>query len=136
MLTVEQEQILQRARLRQQRAHTLRRLRLIAQLRNQIELEAMWADPRRRRAYDQQRRLFYQTRPHLYEPMPKLIGRRALLAGLGTLLVTPVLAHPSSLPTLPPSHRRTNLTQAPASTAAGSSGSRVDVRNFSTTAHP
>ena len=128
MLTVEQEQILQRARLRQQRAHTLRRLRLIAQLRNQIELEAMWADPRRRRAYDQQRRLFYQTRPHLYEPMPKLIGRRALLAGLGTLLATPLLAQPSQGPTKP--------TQGIRPSAPHAIGYRVDVRNFSTSAHP
>ena len=61
----------------------------------------MWADPRRRAAYDHWRRIFYQHRPHLYKPMPKTIGRRALIASLGTLLTTPALSQ------VPDSIRRT-----------------------------
>ena len=92
MIDPEQERIFHRARLRRERIAILRRRRAIAELRRQIDFETMWADPRRRAAYDHRRRIFYQHRPQLYEPVPKSIGRRALLASLGTLLATPVLA--------------------------------------------
>ena len=85
----------------------------------------MWADPRRRAAFDRRRRVFYQHRPHLYEPVPKTIGRRALLASLGILLAKPALA------SSPHSSDKRDKPEA-----ADSTGSSVDVRNFSTVANP
>ena len=92
MIDPEQEWIFHHARLRRERIAVRRRLRAIAELQRQIDFETMWADPRRRAVHDHRRRLFYQHRPHLYEPVPKTIGRRELLASLGTLLATPTLA--------------------------------------------
>src|SRR5215469_14693390 len=131
MIDPEQERVLQRARLLRQRAAALRRRRAIAEVQRQIEFEALWADPRRRAAYDHWRRLFHEHRPHLYEPVPKMTGRRTLLASLGALLATPALAeapalHRSDLP-----HRG-----ARPSGARPEPGSRVDVRDFSTAANP
>jgi hypothetical protein len=105
MITPELEAIHQRARLRQERIAALRRRRVIAELQRQIDFEIMWADPRRRAAYDDDRRSFYHHRPHLHEPIPKMIGRRALLGSLSTLLATPVLAQTSDFPTPRSSHR-------------------------------
>ena len=131
MLDPEQERTLQRARLLRQRAAVLRRRRAIGELQRQIEFEAMWADPCRRAAYDHWRRAFYQHRPHLYRPVPKLVGRRALIASLGTLLATPVLAQ------APAPHRPNALHDGPRLLGAGQEpGSHVDVRNFSTAEHP
>jgi hypothetical protein len=84
MIDPEQDAVIQRAWLRCKRVAVLRRRRAIAELRRQIDFATMWADPRRRAAFDRRRRVFYQHRPHLYEPAPKTIGRRALLARLGT----------------------------------------------------
>lgn len=136
MTDPEQEDIFQRARRRQERIARLRRRRAIAELQRQIAFEAMWSDPRRRAACDEMRRVFFQYRPHLYEPLAKPVGRRALLAGLGTLLAAPAVAQaPEALrPTAP---RRALPSPAPfAGKAGGAIGSRVDVRNFSTEAHP
>lgn len=100
MIDPEREGIIHRAWRRQERIAVLRRRRAIAELRRQIDFQTMWADPRRRATYDQRRRLFYQHRPHLYEPVPKALGRRELLASLATLLTTPVLAQaPNSFST-------------------------------------
>jgi hypothetical protein len=130
MIDAEREGILHLARLRRERIAVLRRRRAIAELRRQIDFETMWADPRRRMAFDHRRRVFYQHRPHLYEPVRKTIGRRALLASLGTLLATPVLAQA-------PDSVRPNASHKGARTkAADEIGSRVDVRNFGTAAHP
>jgi hypothetical protein len=136
MIDPEQERIFHRARLRRERVAILRGRRAIAELRRQIDFEGMWSDPRRRAAYDHQRRIFYQHRPQLYEPVPKSIGRRALLASLGTLLATPVLAKaPYSLrPNA--SHQGTSPLRTLETNSADELGSRVDVRNFSTVAHP
>jgi hypothetical protein len=125
MIDVEQEEILYRARFRQERIAVLHRRRAIAELRRQIDFETMWADPRQHTAFDRLRRVFYQHRPHLYEQVPKTIGRRALLASLGTLLARPVLAR------APHSSDKRGKTDAVHPT-----GSSVDVRNFSTAAHP
>src|SRR6516225_1207924 len=92
MIDPEQEAVIHRAWLRSKRVAILRCRRVIAELRWQIDFEMMWADRRRRAAFDRQRRLFYQRRPYLYEPVPKTIGRRALLGSLATLLAKPVLA--------------------------------------------
>src|ERR1700746_2703941 len=86
MIDPEQERIFQRARLLRERTAVLRRRRAIAELWRQIEFETMWADPRRRTAYDNWRRRLYQHRPLLYRPIPKMIGGRALLASLGALI--------------------------------------------------
>jgi len=130
MIDPEREGILHLARLRQERIAVLRRRRAIAELQRQIDFESMWADPHRRVAFDRRRRLFYQHRPHLYEPVRKTIGRRALLARLGTLLATPVLAQA-------PDSVRPNASHKGARTKATDEiGSRVDVRNFGTAAHP
>src|SRR5690242_1635406 len=100
MIDPEQERILQRARLLRERTAALRRRRAAAELWRQSEFEAMWADPRQRVAYDNWRRRFYQHRPLLYRPLPKMIGRRALLASLAALMTTPTLAQaPVSPPT-------------------------------------
>ena len=130
MIDLEQESILRHARLRRDRIAFLRRRRAIAELRRQINFETMWADPRRRAAFDHRRRAFYRHRPDLYEPVPKMIRRRALLASLGTLLATPVLAQA-------PNSSRPNASFKDARIkAADETGTRVDVRNFSTTGHP
>ncbi len=65
-----------------------------------------------------------------------MIGRRALLASLGTLVATPVLtqAPASILPHASPRGAIPPGTSAPQ--GADETGSRVDVRNFSTAAHP
>jgi hypothetical protein len=136
MLTSEQEQTLHRARFRQERIAALRWRRLIAQHQSQIDFETMWADPGRRAAYDHQRRLFYRYRPELYEPIPKMIGRRALLAALGTLLVTPALAQSSSPLTQRAPPQRANPARGFGVSPPDAIGSRVDVRNFSTSARP
>jgi len=130
MIDSEQEAIIYRASLRRERVAILRRRRAIAELGRQIDFEMMWADPRRRAVCDRRRRIFYQHRPHLYEPIPKPIGRRALLASLGTLLATPVLAQADEFSCLNQSYKRAKTD------AADQTGSRVDVRNFSTDAHP
>jgi hypothetical protein len=130
MIDPEREGILHRARLRRERIAVLRRRRAIAELRRQIDFETMWADPRRRAAFDRRRRAFYQRRPHLYEPVAKTIGRRALLASLGTLLATPVLAQGPNSP-----RPNASLKGARIKTA-DETGARVDVRNFSTAGHP
>jgi hypothetical protein len=131
MIDPEQERILHRAGLLRQRAALLRRRRTIAEIWRRIEFEALWADPRRRAAYDHWRREFYEHRPHLYEPVPKLIGRRTLLATLGALLATPALAQ------APAAYRPNALHDGPSPSGAGQEpGSRVDVRNFSTAEHP
>src|SRR5215472_13221171 len=83
MIEPEQELVLHRAGLLRQRAAVLRRRRTIAEIWRRIEFEALWADPCRRAAHDDWRRSFYEHRPHLYEPVPKMIGRRTLLASLG-----------------------------------------------------
>jgi hypothetical protein len=125
MIDPEQEAVIYRASLRSKRVAVLRRRRVIADLHRQIDFETMWADPRRRAAFDRQRRFFYQRRPHLYEPVPKTIGRRALLGSLATLLAKPVLG------------RAPHFTDERGKTDADSpTGSSVDVRNFSTAAHP
>jgi hypothetical protein len=130
MMDHEQEGIFYRARLRRERIAVLRRRRAIGELRRQIDFETMWADPRARAVYDHRRRIFYQLRPHLYEPVPKMFGRRALLASIGTLLATPVLARaPNSL-------RPESPRQAAGIKAPDESRSFVDVRNFSTAGHP
>src|SRR6516162_617040 len=130
MIDPEREGILHLARLRRERIAVLRRRRAIAELRRQIDFETMWADPHQRIAFDRRRRLFYQHRPHLYEPVRKTIGRRALFASLGTLLATPVLAQ------APDSVRPNDSHKGAGSKAADEIGSRVDVRNFGTAAHP
>ena len=130
MIDPEQEGIFHRARLRRDRIAVLRRRRAIAELQRQIDFETMWADPRRRAAFDQRRRAFYQHRPHLFEPVAKMVGRRALLASLGTLLATPVLAQ------APNSSRPNASFKGARIKAADETGTRVDVRNFSTTGHP
>jgi len=130
MIDPEREGILHLARLRRERIAVLRRRRAIAELRRQINFETMWADPYRRIAFDHRRRLFYQRRPHLYEPVRKTIGRRALLASLGTLLATPMLAQ------TPDSVRPNDSHRGARTKAADGIGSRVDVRNFGTAAHP
>jgi len=136
MLDSEQESILHRARLRRERVALLRRRRAIAEFRRQIDFEMMWADPCRRAAYDRWRRIFYQHRPDLYEPVPKTIGRRALLVSLGTLLATPVLAEAPDTQRPNASHRGAGLAGVSGSRAADDVGSRVDVRNFGTATHP
>jgi hypothetical protein len=136
MIDHEQEPILHRARLLRERVAILRRRRAIAALRRQISFETMWADPRRRSAHDHWRRAFYQYRPHLYRPVPKMIGRRVLLQSLGALLTTPglALAPVSRLPEL--SRYRQNLAKGSAARPAEELWSRVDARDFSTVAHP
>jgi hypothetical protein len=130
MIDPEQEAVIHRAWLLRKRIAVLRHRRAIADLRRQADFETMWADPRGRDAYDHRRRIFFQHRPHLYEPVPKTVGRRALLASLGTLLATPVLARaPDSLhPNESDKRVKTDGTNK--------TGSRVDVRNFTTAAHP
>src|SRR5215469_11238531 len=131
MIDPEQEHFLQRARLLRQRAAALRGRRAIAELQRQIEFEAMWADPRRRAAYDHWRRLFYEHRPRLYQPVAKAVGRRALLASLAMLLTKPTMAQ------TPASHRPSAFHDGPNRPDAGQDpSSRVDARNFSTAAHP
>jgi hypothetical protein len=130
MIDPEQEGIFHRARLRRDRIAVLRRRRAIAELQRQIDFETMWGDPRRRAALDQRRRAFYRQRPHLYEPVPKTIGRRALLASLGTLLATPVLAQGPNSPRPSASLKGASIN------AADKTAARVDVRNFSTAGHP
>ena len=131
MINPEQERILQRAGLLRERTAVLRRRRAIAELWRQIEFETMWADPRRRTAYDNWRRRFYQHRPLLYRPIPKMIGRRALLASLGALMTTQALAQA-------PAPRRPNAPHdRPSPSGAGQEpSSRVDVKDFSTATHP
>jgi hypothetical protein len=136
MIDPEQECVFNHARRRRERIAILRRRRAIAELQRQIDFERMWADPRRRAAHDHQRRVLYQHRPHLYEPIPKMIGRRALLASLGTLLATPVLAEASDLIGPHASHKGVKPTGTSAPKEAAEVGSRVDVRSFSTAAHP
>jgi hypothetical protein len=114
----------------------MRRRRAIAEFRRQIDFEMMWADPCRWAAYDRLRRIFYQHRPDLYEPVPKTIGRRALLVSLGTLLATPVLAEAPDTQRSNASHRGAGLAGVSGSRAADDVGSRVDVRNFGTATHP
>ncbi len=123
-------------RLRRERVALLRRRRAIAEFRRQIDFEMMWADPCRWAAYDRWRRIFYQLRPDLYEPVPKTIGRRALLVSLGTLLATPVLAEAPDTQRPNASHRGAGLAGVSGSRAADDVGSRVDVRNFGTAIHP
>ncbi|HWX31766.1 MAG TPA: right-handed parallel beta-helix repeat-containing protein [Steroidobacteraceae bacterium] len=130
MIDPEQEGILHRARLRRERIAFLRRRRAIAELLRQIDFETMWADPHRRAAFDHRRRVFYQHTPQLYEPVPKTIGRRALLASLGALLAQPTLAQGHDR--LGPNRSRTSARIK----AVDKTGSRVDVRNFSTRGHP
>jgi hypothetical protein len=131
MMDPEQERVFQRARLLRQRIAVLRRRRAVAALWQQLEFEATWADARRRAAYDQWRRAVYEHRPHLYRPVPKLMGRRAMLASLGALLATPASAE------APVSARRDDPDSfANRSDAAREPGAHVDVRNFSTAAHP
>src|SRR5215467_5862810 len=131
MIDPEQERLLHRARLLRQRAAVLRRRRTIAAIWRRIEFEALWADPRRRAAHDDRRRAFYEHRPDLYEPVPKMIGRRTLLASLGGLLAAPALAQ------APAPYRPSALHDGPSLLGAGQEpGSRVDVRNFSTAEHP
>jgi hypothetical protein len=136
MINPEQESISHRARLRQERVAILRRRRAVAELQRQIDFETLWADPRRRTAYDHRRRLFYRYRPELYQPVPKAIGRRALLASLGTLLATPALAQTPDFLRPNTSHRDASRPGVSGSSAANEIGSRIDVRNFSTVAHP
>ena len=136
MINPEQESISHRARLRRERIAVLRRRRAVTELRRQIDFAAMWADPCRRAAYDQRRRLFYQHRPELYQPVPSAIGRRALLASLGTLLAAPALAQTPDFLRPNTSHKGARLPGVSRSRAANEIGSRVDVRNFSTVAHP
>jgi hypothetical protein len=124
MTDPEQEGILQRARLRRERVAVLRRRRAIAELRRQLDFETLWTDPRRRSAYDDRRRLFYQQRPHLYQPVPPMIGRRALVTSLAALLTTPMSAI----------YRSDALDRR--ARAGEAITSRVDVRDFSTAAHP
>ena len=76
MLSPEQESFLVNAQLRRERILALRRRRAIAEYRRRIAFEMMWADPRHRAAYDHYRRVFYQLRPQLYEPIPRPIGSR------------------------------------------------------------
>src|SRR5271167_1278708 len=130
MIDPEREGIIHRAWLRRERIAVLRRRRAIAELGRQIDFETMWADPRQRAAYDCRRRTFYQHRPHLYEPVPKPIGRRELLASLGTLLATPALARASDLSRPNQSYKRVTTD------TADQTGARVDVRNFGTDTHP
>jgi hypothetical protein len=136
MINSDQESILHRARLRQERIAILRRRRAVAELRRQIDFETMWADPRRRTRYDHRRRLFFQHRPEHYRPVPSRVGRRVLLASLGTLLATPVLAQTPDFLRPKTSHRGASLPGVSGSRAADEIGSSVDVRNFSTIAHP
>jgi hypothetical protein len=136
MLDSEQESILHRARMRRERVALLRHRRAIAEFRRQIDFEMMWADPCRWAAYDRWRRIFYQHRPDLYEPVPKTIGRRALLVGLGTLLATPVLAEAADTQRPNASHRGAGLAGISGIGAPDDVGSRIDVSNFSTAAHP
>ena len=136
MIDHEQELVHHQARLRRERVAVLRRRRAIAELWRQIAFDTMWANPRRRAIYDGQRRVFYQARPDLYEPLPKTIGRRALLASLGTLLAEPVLAQAAD-PLRPKIlHRAERLPAAFGDKTSGETGSRIDVRDFSTVAHP
>ena len=130
MMDPEQEKVFHRARLRRERIADLGRRREIAEFRRRINFEMMWADPRRRAAYDHLRRIFCHHRPQLYEPLPKTVGRRALLASLGTLLASPVLAR------APNSSRRNGSHKGAPSNEADETWSRVDVRNFGTAAHP
>jgi hypothetical protein len=136
MINPEQEDILYRARSRRERITILRRRRAVAELRRRIDFETMWADPRRRVMYDHQRRLFYQHRPEHYQPVPRAIGRRALLTSLGTLLTAPALAQTPDFLRPNTSHRGASLPGVSGSRAADEIGSRIDVRNFSTIAHP
>lgn len=131
MIDPEQERIFQRARLLRERTAVLRRRRAIAELWRQIEFETMWADPRRRTAYDNWRRRFYQRRPLLYRPISEMIGRRALLASLGALLTTPTLAQAPA-----PRRPAAPHDRPPPSGAGQEPSSRVDVKDFSTAAHP
>lgn len=132
MITPEQEAIYQRARSRRERIAVLRRRRVIAEFRRQIDFEIMRADPRRRAAYDDARRMFYRYRPHLYQPIPKIIGRRALLGSLSTLLATSALAQTSDFLTPKSSQRGAGQSES----RGTEFGSRVDVWNFSTGDHP
>jgi len=136
MIDPEQASILERAQLRQGRIAILRRRRAIGEVRRQIDFETIWADPRGRGAYDTQRRLFYQHCPHLYEPVPRTIGRRALLASLGTLLTSPVQAQTADFFLQTASHGGASLSRTSGMKPSTYSDSRVDVRNFSTLAHP
>jgi hypothetical protein len=136
MINPEQERNFHRARLRQERIALLRRRRTIAEFRRHIDFESIWADPRRRAAFDHRRQLFHDQRPHLYKPVPKAATRRALLASLGTVLATPVLALTPDSPRPTASHRDLGAS-GPFGTKAGEEiGSRVDVRDFSTGVHP
>jgi len=122
MIGSKQVRIFDNARLLRDRVGDLRRRRAIAELRRQLDFEAIWADPRWRAAFDGRRRLFYQHRPELYRPVPKIIGRRALLTSLSMLMATPALAQePNAMRRAKPEDKI---------------GARVDVRNFSTKAHP
>jgi hypothetical protein len=136
MMDPEEESIRHRARLRRERVAVLRRQRAIAELQRQIEFENMWADPRRRAAFDHLRRGFYQHRPHLYEPLPETIGRRALLASLATVLATPVLAQTPNSPDADTSLGGAKGLGTSAPRRAYETGSCVDVRNFGTAANP
>jgi hypothetical protein len=131
MMDPQQERVFQRACLLRQRIAVLRQQRAIAELRRQIDFEVLWNDRGRRAVYDQWRRAFYEQRPHLYRRVPKLIGRRVLFASLGALLATPASAQ------APASHRPGGAHDGPGPSGAGQEpGSRVDVRSFSTAAHP
>jgi hypothetical protein len=130
MIDPEQEAVIRRAWLRRKRVAVLRRRRVIAELRRQIDFETMWTDLRRRTAFDRRRRAFYQHRPQLYEPVPQPVGRRTLLASLGMLLATPVLARS------PDFAAANEFCKRGKADAADPTGSSVDVRNFSTAAHP
>ena len=123
MIDLERERIFGSARQIRERIAILRRRRAIAEVWRQIDFESMLADPRRRVAYELRRRAFYRNRPQLYRPIPKLIGRRALLTRLSALFVTPGLAEPphATRPTGQEENQR---------------GASVDARNFSTAAHP
>jgi hypothetical protein len=136
MIDPEQERVFHNARRRREQIAVLRRRRAIAELQWQIDFESMWADPRRRKAHDHQRQVFYQHRPQLYEPIPKMIGRRAILASLGALLATPVLAQAPNSICPHASHRGAKPRGTPEPKKANETGSRVDVRNFSTATHP
>jgi hypothetical protein len=136
MIDPGQDGILHRARLRAERIAILRRRRAIAELQRQIDFGRMWADPSRRAAFDHQRRVFYKRRPQLYEPIPKMIGRRALLASLGALLATPGLAQAPDPIRPNGSHKGASMPRTSGTKPDDKIGARVDVRNFSTGAHP
>jgi hypothetical protein len=131
MIDPEQERISHHASLLRQRIAVRRRRRAIAQVRRQIAFETMWADPRRRAAHDHWRRAVFEHRPHLYELVPKMVGRRALLASLGALLAAPSLAQ------APSPHRPDAARNGPSPPGVRQEfGSRVDARDFGSAAHP